>query len=232
MESLIVDDERRAREELKLMLQNLGVKGTVREASSADEAMECLKEKAPDVIFLDIQMPGCDGLRLLERLGASRPVIFTTAHEQFAAKAFEMAPVDYLLKPFDPERLAKAISRLPDMEEADNRLGTGDVMLLKIDGECELLPVDEIELIEATDDGTAVRWGKSAGIVNRTVRQLEDRLDPSMFFRCSREALLNIRAIAETHLDDKGILRARLRGGRTVHFSRRQSALFKKQFRV
>jgi two-component system LytT family response regulator len=230
---LIVEDERPARSELKRMLRQLGMTGTLREATSVTEALSATLSERPDLILLDIQMPGGSGFDLLRKLGPERPpVIFTTAHEQFAAKAFDEDAVDYLLKPFDPARLAKALSRLPSAENPDDRLTSGDVVLLKIDGECQLLPIDEIELIEATDAGTAVRWGKSSGIVNRTLQHLEDRLDPALFFRCSREALLNVRAIRETHLDGKGILTARLPGGRTVTFSRRQSSLFRKQHRV
>lgn len=233
LDILIVEDERPARSETVRMLRSLGMNGTIREASSVTGALSSTGERRPDLILLDIQMPGGSGFDFLEKLGPDRPpVIFTTAYEQFAARAFEEDAVDYLLKPFGSARLAKALSRIPHADIHDNRLGSGDVVLLKIDGECQLIPVDEIELIEATAEGTLVRWGKCSGIVNRTLQQLEDRLDPSLFFRCSREALLNIRSVRESHLDGKGILRALLPGGREVIFSRRQSSLFRKQHRV
>ena len=229
---LIVEDERPARSELKRMLLALGIKGTIREAVSAGEALDLVNSSRPDLILLDIQMPGGSGFDLLRELGPDRPpVIFTTAYEQFAARAFEEDAVDYLLKPFDSPRLGKALSRLDAVSKRETRLGSGDVVLLKIDGECQILPVDEIELIESTAEGTTVRWGKSSGIVNRTLKQLEERLDPALFFRCSREAILNVRAIRKTILGEGGYLRAKLAGGRDVDFSRRQGALFRKHHR-
>lgn len=227
---MIVEDERPARSELRRMLLSLGMTGEIREASSVSEAIPLAKSSRPDLILLDIQMPGGSGFDLLRKLGPDRPpVIFTTAYEHFAVQAFEEKAVDYLLKPFDSARLGKALARLDATSEQSNRLGSGDVVLLKIDGECQILPVGEIELIEATEEGTMIRWGKSSGIVNRTLKQLEERLDPALFFRCSRETLLNIRAIRKTSLDEAGNLRAQLVGGRAVDFSRRQSSLFRKQ---
>ena len=215
------------------MLLALGMKGAVREAASVSEALESLNSSRPDLILLDIQMPGGSGFDLLTQLGSERPpVIFTTAYEQFAARAFEEEAVDYLLKPFDSARLSKALSRLEATSEQSNRLGSGDMVLLKIDGECQILPVDEIELIEATAEGTMVRWRKSSGIANRTLKQLEERLDPALFFRCSREVLLNLRSIKKTTRDLTGNLRAHLAGGRELAFSRRQSSLFRKKHRA
>lgn len=232
MEILIVDDERRAREEVKRMLGKLGVTGNILEASSADEAMEKLSAAKPDVILLDIQMPGGDGFSLVSRLGPDRPpVIFTTAFEEFAARAFEEEAVDYLLKPFDETRLARALSRIAAPGGESPRLTSGDVILLKIDGECVLLPVDQIELIEATDQGTLVRWGKNSGRVNRTILRMEQKLDPDMFFRASREALVNLRSIREVKVGQDGVLSALMISGRKVVFSRRQGSLFQKNHR-
>lgn len=229
MEILIVDDELRARDELRLMLGNLGMTGTIREASSVDEAMERLAEAHPDVIFLDIRMPGGDGFELLRRLGAKRPpVIFTTAYEQFAAKAFEEEAVDYLLKPFDEARLAGALSRIVPPGEPVPRLSAGDVVLLKIDGECILLPVEQIELIEATDRGNVVRWRGNSGCIRKTISRLEEQLDPKLFFRASRDCLINLRKIRSISLDDAGRIVALLPQNRTVRFSRRQGTLFQK----
>lgn len=231
MHILIIDDERLARSEMLRMLRELGMTGTIREASSAHEGLSMVREHRPDLILLDIQMPGGSGFDFLGTLGRDRPpVIFTTAYDQFAARAFDEEAVDYLLKPLGPSRLLKALSRLQSEPTQDTRLGSGDVILLKIDGECQLLPVDSIELIEATSEGTLVRWGNSSGIVNRSLQQLEDRLDPSLFFRCSRETILNIRCIDRTHSDGGGTLRAHLHDGREVCFSRRQSACFRKQY--
>lgn len=230
---LIVEDERPARSELKRMLKDLGVSGEIREAASVPDALLLIRERRPGLLLLDIQMPGGSGFDLLDKLGPDRPpVIFTTAYEQFAAKAFGEDAVDYLLKPFDLERLRRALSRIKSPASLEGRLGSGDVVLLKIDGECLILPVDTIDFIETTPQGTVVHWGKSSGIVKRTLKQLEERLDPHLFFRCSREAIVNVRAIKEAHLQEHGAFRVVLTGGRNVVFSRRQSAHFRNQHRV
>lgn len=229
---MIVEDERPARSELRRILLSLGMTGEIREASSVSEAIPLAKSSRPDLILLDIQMPGGSGFDLLRKLGPDRPpVIFTTAYEHFAVQAFEEKAVDYLLKPFDKARLAKALSRLKSSETQDTRLTSGDVILLKIDGECLLLPINEIQLIESSTEGTTVHWDQGKGIVNRPLQRLEERLDPRLFFRCSREALVNIHAIRETRQEEEG-LRVRLSSGREILFSRRQGALFRKNHRA
>lgn len=233
MEILIVDDERQARDEVRRMLGKLGVTGRIQEASSVGEAIEAMAGVKPDVILLDIQMPGGDGFGLLSRLGSSRPpVIFTTAYEQFAARAFEEEAVDYLLKPFDEARLGRALSRIVLPGEEPTRLSAGDVILLKIDGECILLPVDQIELIEATDRGTVVHWGSNSGCVRRTIARMEEQLDPRMFFRSSRDCLINLHMIRSISLDDKARVVALLPRDRAVTFSRRQGTLFQKKHKI
>jgi two-component system, LytTR family, response regulator len=230
---LIVEDERPARSELKRMLRDLGISAEIREAGTVSDAFLLIEERRPGLLLLDIQMPGGSGFDLLAKLGPDHPpVIFTTAHEQFAARAFENDAVDYLLKPFGTERLRKALSRIPSPDSSDERLGSGDVVLLKIDEECLILRVETIEFIEATPDGTLVHWGESSGIVKRTLKQLEQRLVPQIFFRCAREAILNVDAITKTRLDEHGALKATLISGREVLFSRRQSALFRNRHRI
>ena len=230
MNILIVDDERPARAELERSLRNLGVKGAVKEAASIDEAMDLVAEKTPDVILLDVQMPGGDGFELLRRLGKSRPpVIFTTAHEQFATLAFEEEAVDYLLKPFSEERLAMALARLdPDLEK-NPKLGAGDSILLKLGGECLLVPVESIELLETTGNTTHVFWGRKTGKVNKSLKSLSERLHPDLFFRASRDQLINLGSISSISFTESGLVKALLHCQRTITFSRRQSSLFLKK---
>jgi DNA-binding LytR/AlgR family response regulator len=136
LDILIVEDERPASSELKRMLRSLGMMGEIREASSVTEALIAETSSRPDLILLDIQMPGGSGFDLLRQLGPDHPpVIFTTAYEQFAAKAFEEEAVDYLLKPFNEKRLAKALARLPFPDRQSPPLTHGDSILLKVDGE-------------------------------------------------------------------------------------------------
>jgi two-component system LytT family response regulator len=206
------------------------MKGTVEEAASIDEAIDLVAEQSPDVILLDIQMPGGDGFELLRRLGKSRPpVIFTTAHEQFATLAFEEEAVDYLLKPFSEERLAMALARLdPDLEK-NPKLGAGDSILLKLEGECLLVPVESIELLETTGNTTHVFWGRKTGKVNKSLKSLSDRLHPDLFFRASRDQLINLGSIRSISFTESGLVKALLHCQRTVTFSRRQSSLFLKK---
>jgi two-component system LytT family response regulator len=230
---LIVDDERPARYELMRMLRRTDPDALVREAGSVKEALGEISRQMPDLLFLDIQMPGSDGFQLLECLGEKRPpVVFTTAYEQFASRAFEEDAVDYLLKPFDEKRLAKALSRLGTSANEAPKLTEGDSVLLKIDGECLLLPVEQIELIQATDKGTLVHWNGYSGRIGRTLGYLEEQLDPKMFFRASRDSLINLRSILSLSTDEKGELTAHLSGNRSVTFSRRQKSLFQKTHKI
>ena len=233
LDVLIVDDERPARSELRRMLGQLGVSGRVREAASVKEAVEIVKESPAGLLLLDIQMPGGSGFELIRTLKPKcPPVIFTTAYEQFAAQAFEEEALDYLLKPFDVARLAKALSRVGSTEEEAEKLSESDSILLKIDGECLLLTVGSIERIEATDLGTIVHWSGGSGRVNRTIGRLEELLDPKLFFRSSRDCLINLRTIRSIGRDPSGLVVAKLTRNQTVTFSRRQGALFQKTHKI
>ena len=226
---LIVDDEQPARAELTRMLRAIAPGATLREAGSASEAIKEIKAAMPDLLLLDIQMPGGSGFDLLSRLGKeSPPVIFTTAHEQFAAQAFDMEALDYLLKPFDEKRLARALSRL-DTREESTALTAGDSVLLKINGECMLVPVEQIDLFESSGNGAIVHWNGNSGRLYRTLGRLEEQLDPKIFFRATRDSLINTRSILSLRTDESGELTALLPGNRTVTFSRRQKSLFQKQ---
>ena len=230
---LIVDDEQPARAELTRMLRAIAPEATLREAGSASEALKEIKRAMPDLLLLDIQMPGGSGFDLLSQLGKeSPPLIFTTAHEQFAVQAYSVEALDYLLKPFDEERLAKALSRIGTSANEEPDFTEGDSILLKVDGECLLLPVEQIELIEATDKGTLVHWNGNSGRIDRTISHMEEQLDPKMFFRSSRQSLINLRSLLSLKQDSSGRLLAELTGNRTVTFSRRQGSLFQKMHKI
>ncbi len=229
---LIVDDEQPARAELTRMLRAIAPGATLREAGSASEAIKEIKAAMPDLLLLDIQIPGGSGFDLLSRLGKeSPPVIFTTAHEQFAAQAFDIEALDYLLKPFDEKRLARALSRL-DTREESTALTAGDSVLLKINGECMLVPVEQIDLFESSGNGAIVHWNGNSGRLNRTLGRLEEQLDPKIFFRVTRDSLINTRSIRSLRTDENGEFTALLPGNRTVTFSRRNKSLFQKQHKI
>jgi two-component system LytT family response regulator len=230
---LIVDDEQPARAELTRMLRAIAPEATLREAGSASEALKEIKRAMPDLLLLDIQMPGGSGFDLLSQLGKeSPPLIFTTAHEQFAVQAYSVEALDYLLKPFDEKRLAKALSRIGTSANEEPDFTEGDSILLKVEGECLLLPVEQIELIEATDKGTLVHWNGNSGRIDRTISHMEEQLDPKMFFRSSRQSLINLRSLLSLKQDSSGRLLAELTGNRTVTFSRRQGSLFQKMHKI
>jgi two-component system LytT family response regulator len=230
---LIVDDERPARYELMRMLRRTAPDAIAREAGSVKEALGEISRQMPDLLFLDIQIPSGDGFDLLERLGKKRPpLVFTSAYEQFTLRAFEEDALDYLLKPFDEKRLAKALARIGTSANRAPKLTEGDSILLKINGDCLLLPVEQIDLIEATDTGTLVHWNGCSGRICRTIGHLEEQLDPKMFFRSSRESLINLRSILSLRTDEKGDLTAHLSGNRSVTFSHRQKSLFQKTHKI
>ena len=233
LDILIVEDERPARSELKRMLRSLEMMGEIREASSVTEAVIKANSSRPDLILLDIQMPGGSGFDLLRQLGPDHPpVIFTTAYEQFAAKAFEEEAVDYLLKPFNEKRLAKALARLPFPDRQSPPLTHGDSILLKVDGECLLLPVESIDLMVTTGNTTEVFWGDIRGKVNKPMKYLVKKLDSSLFFRATRDQLINVQNLVSLRTNDEGLVEAKLPHKRQVTFSRRQSILFRKSHKI
>ena len=233
LDILIVEDERPARSELKRMLRSLEMMGEIREASSVTEALIAETSSRPDLILLDIQMPGGSGFDLLRQLGPDHPpVIFTTAYEQFAAKAFEEEAVDYLLKPFNEKRLAKALARLPFPDRQSPPLTHGDSILLKVDGECLLLPVESIDLMVTTGNTTEVFWGDNKGKVNKPMKYLVKKLDSSLFFRATRDQLINVQNLVSLRTNDEGLVEAKLPHKRQVTFSRRQSILFRKSHEI
>lgn len=227
---LIVDDERPARSEIERMLRGLGHRGSLAQASSAAEASEKLGENPVDLLLLDVQMPGGDGFSLLSSLGKRRPpVIFTTAHAQFAAQAFDEEAVDYLLKPFSPQRFEKALSKVsPSSAESAALLGKGDLILLKIDGECLLVDVGAITVLESDGNHTRISWNGRSGLLNKPLHRLEAQLDPKLFFRASRSRLVNVSHVVSFSRNKTGMIHAAIPNHPAIGFSRRQSSLFLK----
>lgn len=230
MRILIVDDERPARTELERLLKRIGVSGLFLGAACVSEALGHLADGTPDVVFLDIEMPGGDGFMFLEAMGASRPpIIITTAHEQFATRAFDAQAFDYLLKPFGEERLAKTVARLPTPTPSTSpKLSEGDFFKLTFDGVTRLIPVEHIEFFETTGSVTNVFVNDSTAKLNKPLRYFSERLDQSIFFMAARDQLINLRKIDNFTVEDTGCVKAQLECRRTVLFSRRRSRIFKK----
>ena len=220
MKALIIDDERLARLELRRLLAAHPEVEIAGEARSGTEALAMIADLAPDLIFLDIQMPGMTGFELLESLDDVPQVIFTTAYDQYAIRAFEVNALDYLLKPIAPERLAAALARVhPRAETA--RLEQVFVR----DGErCWIVRLPDIYLLESEGNYARLYFGSERPLIRRSLNTLEAQLDPAMFFRADRKRIVNLKWIEKVDVGISGGLVVTLRGGRTVEMSRRQSA--------
>jgi two-component system LytT family response regulator len=202
MKALLIDDERLARAELRRLLRAHPEIEIVGEAANAGQAEEKIRALRPDLIFLDVQMPGRNGFELLADLVDAPPVIFTTAFDQYALKAFDFGAHDYLLKPIEPARLAQALERLRrPREEAESPstasgvLGENDQVFLKDGDHCWLVRVSDIRLLESEGNYARVYFAENRPLIPRTLQSLEARLDSQRFFRVSRQHLINLRSV-------------------------------------
>ena len=220
MKAILVDDEPLARFELRRLLRAHPEIEIVGEAKDGEEALRVIRELRPDVLFLDIQMHGMTGFDLLEKIDDDLPeVIFTTAYDQHAIKAFEVNALDYLLKPIAPARLEAALSRL-GARPAASRLSQVFVR----DGErCWIVRVPDIFLLESEGNYTRLCFASERPLIRRSFNSIEQQLDPKMFFRANRRQILNLSWIESTELGVDGGLSIRLRGGHDVELSRRRS---------
>ena len=220
MTALIVDDERLARLELHRLLGAYPEVEIVGEARNAEEALELVPKLAPDVIFLDIQMPGMSGFDLLERLEDVPQVIFTTAYDAYALKAFEVNALDYLLKPIAPARLEAALAKV----RIAPRQGRLERVFVRDGDRCWIVRLPDIFLLESEGNYTRVWFGNERPLIRRSLNTLEEQLDAAVFFRASRKQMINLKWIEKVDIAVSGGLVVTLRGGVTVEMSRRQSA--------
>jgi two-component system LytT family response regulator len=219
MTALIVDDERLARLELRrLLAAHPGIE-VVGEARNAEEAAAMIAKLGPDLLLLDIQMPGMTGFDLLERLEDVPQTIFTTAYDEYAIKAFEVNALDYLLKPIAPTRLAAALAKVRPRQER-TRL---EQVFVRDGDRCWIVRLPEIFLLESEGNYTRVHFGQERPLIRRSLNALEEQLDPAMFFRAGRKEIINLKWIEKVEIGAGGGLVVVLRGGRTVELSRRQS---------
>jgi len=240
MKTLIVDDERLARIELRRLLQDFPKIDIVGEAANADEALELIEELEPDLLFLDIQMPGKNGFELLSALKGSAPdVIFTTAFDEYAIKAFEFNALDYLLKPIDTERLKEAISRVEDNQPAsqeeeksdstkvDKPLSQNDQVFVKDGDRCWFVKLSKVRLFESMGNYVRLYFDDQKPLVLKSLNSLEERLDPQTFFRANRKHIINLAWIEKIEPWFSGGLLVTLQGGDKIEISRRQTIRFK-----
>ena len=239
LKAIIIDDERLARMELRRMLQDFPEIEVIDEAANADEGLARIETHNPDLIFLDIQMPGKTGFDLLAELDRAPQVIFTTAYDEYALKAFEVNALDYLLKPIEPKRLADAVHKL-NGEEAngnghaqfsinDNRslLSEHDQVFVKDGERCWFVKLADIRLFESVGNYAKVFFGPNKPLILKSLNALEERLDEKTFFRANRKHIVNLRLIEKIEPYFNGGLLLELKGGEKVEVSRRQTVKFK-----
>jgi two-component system LytT family response regulator len=234
MNVLIVDDEPLARRELRRLLAAFPWVKVVSEAADIDAAYERIMSLHPQLILLDVQMPGGSGFDLLERLESPPRVIFTTAYDHYAVKAFDVSALDYLLKPIEPERLSAALDKVRAALSGgppSGLEGEGDPALEQLfvrDGpRCWFVPLHEVALLNAEGNYVRLHWGKFRPLLNRSLSALETRLDSRHFFRANRQQILNLRFVQNIEVGQGGRLHVELRDGTEVEISRRQAKLFR-----
>jgi two-component system LytT family response regulator len=237
MRAIIIDDERLARTELRKLLQDFPEVEIVDEAANAEEGIAKIEAQNPDLVFLDIQMPGKTGFDMLSSLERSPHVIFTTAYDEYALKAFEVNALDYLLKPVEPKRLADAIQKLhfteakdaiPGMENINRSMLTENDQVFVKDGErCWFVKLSDIRLFESVGNYAKVFFGNNKPLILKSLNALEERLDEKTFFRANRKHIINLRLIDKIEPYFNGGLLLELKGGEKIEVSRRQTVKFK-----
>jgi two-component system, LytTR family, response regulator len=235
--ALIIDDERLARNELKKMLAEFPEVEIIGEAANADEGIEKIESLAPDLIFLDIQMPGKTGFAMLEELDRAPHVIFTTAYDEYALKAFEVNALDYLMKPVEPKRLKDALQKLQQAEEKEAAaalvsgyratLSENDQVFVKDGERCWFVKLGEVRLFESVGNYAKVFFGTNKPLILKSLNALEERLDEKVFFRANRKHIINLRMIEKVEPFFNGGLMLDLKGGEKIEVSRRQAVKFK-----
>jgi two-component system LytT family response regulator len=232
MKAIIVDDERLARQELKTMLAEHKDIEVIAECANANEAKEKINQLKPDVVFLDIQMPGKNGLELAQELHPVPELIFITAHDEYALRAFEINALDYLLKPVQPQRLAETLKKLYLKEEEapqDFRtiLTDEDQVFLKDGERCWFVKLSNVRMFESEGNYVRVFFENNKPLILRSLNNLEQRLSPASFFRASRKHIVNLKWIENIEPWFNGGLMVKLRGGEQIEISRRQSVKLK-----
>ncbi len=234
---VIVDDEPPARSVVREFLGRHSGIEVVAECGNGFDAVKAVSELSPDLLFLDVQMPKLDGFEVLELLGRDVPVVFITAYDQYALRAFEVHAVDYLLKPFSEERFAEALERTRErlrsrggaegrvdvdalVAQARPRQGPLERVLIRDGAQVHVIPVDRLDYVEAQDDYVAFKADGRQYLKDQTMAKVEESLDPARFVRIHRSYLLNIERIARVELYAKDSRVAILRDGTRLPVSR------------
>lgn len=224
--TVVIDDERLAREELKSILAEFTEIEIIGEAQNGDEGIELIKNVQPDLIFLDVNMPGMTGFEMLKRLENIPHVIFVTAYDEYALKAFEVNALDYILKPVDPDRLSEAINKLKQNDDLEfestsssktnrkeRQLTINDRVFIKDGEKCYFVQLSDIRMLESDGNYVKVYFGKNRPLILRSLNSFEERLNPEYFFRANRKFIINLEWVEKIENWFNGGLQVELRGG-------------------
>ncbi|PWV45599.1 LytTR family DNA-binding domain-containing protein [Chitinophaga sp. S165] len=233
IKAVIIDDEPLAREIVKEYLQSFPQVQLMQECGDGFEGLKAIQQQQPDIIFLDVQMPKINGFEMLELVEELPAVIFTTAFEEHAIRAFEVNAVDYLLKPFSKERFDKAVQKWLDRHAADELQQTSALLetaasspiqsnrvVVKINGKIKIIPVQDIHYLEAADDYVKIITPEGAFLKNKTMQFFEKSLDPQQFARVHRSYMLNINQVTRIEPYEKENHLAILKTGAKVPVSK------------
>lgn len=241
IKTIIIDDERLAREELKHLLKDNFIIEIIGEAKNGEEGIQLCKNLQPDLIFLDISMPGMNGFEMLKKLEEIPNVIFITAYDEFALKAFEVNALDYILKPIDPKRLEEAIEKIENKDDFEsnqnltsrkNRLLTlTDKIFIKDGEKCFFIELSSVRMFESDGNYVKVHFDNKRPLILRSLNLLEEQLDPEFFFRANRKFIINIHKITSIENWFNGGLNVELEGSTDkIEISRRQATKFKETY--
>ena len=235
LKAIIVDDEAPARSELRFLLDETGQVEVAAEAANVREAIEKLKESGADIMFLDVDMPGANGLQLADALRTLKYppyIVFVTAYSEYAVKAFEVNATDYLVKPVETARLQQAINKVRQLIAAQGRSTSGERIPVEKGGRKLLIAADKIRYIMAKEDYSYIHTSTDERYLSTTsLAQLEEKLEPLGFFRVHRRYLVNLAFVKEVVPVNGGTLEIAITGeeeGPKIPVSRRRVSSFKK----
>lgn len=230
MKVIIVDDERLARKELQSLLAKFPSVEVLAECDSVPTALVEIEKLKPDLVFLDINMPGKDGFALLEELDYIPEIIFVTAYDEYAIKAFEVNALDYLLKPIQSERLEEAINKFNSNEVVNNnaqKLGLNDQVFVKDGERCWFVKLSNVPMFESEGNYVRVYFDNNKPLILKSLNNLANKLDENVFFRANRKFIINLNWIESIESWFNGGLMVKLKTGSKVEISRRQASKLK-----
>jgi two-component system LytT family response regulator len=234
MKAIVVEDSRLAREGLMKMLQEFPSLTILGSAEHPTSALTLIQEHQPDVIFLDIHMPGESGFDLLEKLDYMPRIIFTTAYSEYAIRSFDYKTVDYLLKPISHERLALAIEKLLSTKDNEETPDSSKLMLdihsrmfVKDGDKCHLVPLDSIRYFESCKNHVRIFFGDKNAFIKKSLNTIEERLPKKYFFRANRQYVVNLHAIATIEEGVNDGYEITMNDGKLLEVSRRNAVELK-----